>query len=392
LKYLAFLFHLYQPPTQLGWVVDKIVEDCYLPLTDLLNSRLNPRFNININYSLTELLVSLGHEKVLRNLSSAASAGKVEFTESGAYHPIFPLIPEDEVVRQLELNHTKNKAVFGECYDPKGIFPPEMCYNSRAARITREMGYKWIITDDLPFSYYNKNVPSSHIIDVDGTGVFLRSNRWSNELSFNTWKGNDFISEIRSVLDGWFGDKDGYLVIAMDGETFGHHHHYYHEKFIHAMLSSLADDPRDIKLVTLSEIFEKFPKKPSFVPPSTWSASMEDLYSDDPYPLWRSKFNPIQHNQWQLTYHILRLVRTVEDAELRSLMDRALYSCQYWWASSWHFDPSQIYRGSFLLLDTLEKYSRLTGDKESLRLGRELYNNLTYTVLERILKQEGRLK
>jgi len=173
----------------------------------------------------------------------------------------------------------------------------------------------------------------------------------------------------------------------MDGETFGHHHKFYHEKFIHSLVHAVRDN-KNVKLCTISEIHDKFQKKEAFVPPSTWSASMQDLYSDDPYPLWQSKFNPIHHNQWQLTHHVLRAVIKSNREQSRLLMDKALYSCQNWWASLYNFDPSQIYRGAYLLLDTLEQAAREMNDSETLRLGRELYNNLVYSVFERIMKDQ----
>ncbi len=381
--YLSFLFHLYQPPTQLGFVIDKITEECYRPLTDLFTSSLAPRFTVNINYSLTELLLQRSHHDVINNLKSALNAGNLEFVDSGAYHPIFPLIPESEVIRQLKINFEGNRAALGDKYKPRGIFPPEMCYSSRIAKIVKKIGYEWIITDDLPFSYYGGKEPERHIAEAEGCGVFLRSNKWSNNISFHQWKGNEFIDKIEEEMSGSIGERDGYLIIAMDAETFGHHHKYYHEKFIHSLMHAIKNKT-NIKLATISEIFEKFKMKKAFVPPSTWSASMQDLYSDDPYPLWQSKFNPIHHNQWQLTYHVLRAVIRSGDETSRLLMDKALYSCQNWWASLANFDPSQIYRGAYLLLDTLEAASAALKDGETLRLGRELYNNLVYSVFARI--------
>ena len=381
--YLSFLFHLYQPPTQLGFVVDKITEECYRPLTDLFTSTLAPRFTVNINYSLTELLLQRSHHDVIHNLKSALNAGTLEFVDSGAYHPIFPLIPESEVIRQLKINFEGNRAAFGDKYKPRGIFPPEMCYSSRIAKIVKKIGYEWIITDDLPFSYYNGQAPCRHIAEAEECAVFLRSNKWSNNISFHQWKGNEFIDKIEEEMSSSIGERDGYLIIAMDAETFGHHHKYYHEKFIHSLMHAVKHKT-NIKLATVSEIFEKFKMKKAFVPPSTWSASMQDLYSDDPYPLWQSKFNPIHYNQWQLTHHVLRAVIKNGGDGPRRLMDKALYSCQNWWASLSNFDPSQIYRGAYLLLDTLEAASKGPEDTETLRLGRELYNNLAYSVFARI--------
>lgn len=383
--YLSFLFHLYQPPTQLGFVVDRITEECYRPLADIFTSRLGPKFTLNINYSLTELLKDRGHTDVLDNLKRALEMGNLEFVDSGAYHPIFPLIPESEVIRQLRINNEGNRSVFGDGYRPRGVFPPEMCYSSRNAKIVKKLGYDWLITDDLPYTYYDPNVPWKHICRVEDCGVFLRSNSWSNDVSFHHWKGTDFLDKMESVMESWFGKEDGYMIIAMDAETFGHHHKYYHEKFIHSMVHSMKKRTK-IKLATISEIFDRFELRDAFVPPSTWSASMQDLYSDDPYPLWQSKFNPIHHNQWQLTHHVLRAVIRSGNPEARKFMDKALYSCQNWWASLNNFDPSQIYRGAYLLLDTLQEASQSLGDTESLRVGRDLYNNLVYSVFERIYK------
>ncbi|MDD2715728.1 MAG: hypothetical protein PHW04_07535 [Candidatus Wallbacteria bacterium] len=388
MKYLGFLLHIYQPPTQLDFVIHEIVKQCYLPLSEIFTSDLLPKFTLNINYSLTEKLLSCGHDDIVKNLRKASETGNLEFTGSGAYHPIFPLIPQTEVTRQLTVNSEKSRKVFGNSFQPSGIFPPEMCFSSHLGTLICEMGYKWAITDDLPYNYYHQQSPFDYIPEVSGLGVFLRSNRWSNELSFNSWKGNDFINRIDEDLDKWFDGKDGYLIIALDGETFGHHHRFYEEKFLRSMLYELPNHD-DLQLATLSEIFSKFPLRKSFVPPSTWSASMQDLQGDDPYPLWQSRHNPIHHNQWVLTYHVLSCVEKDKGADptLRELMDKAIYSCQYWWASIWNFDPSQIYRGAYLLMDTLEYYAQLHGDREALRLGRDLYNNLVYSVAERLRKK-----
>ncbi|MBI3039904.1 hypothetical protein HYY75_12795 [bacterium] len=388
MKFIAILLHVYQPPTQLGFVVDEIARECYQPLVNIFTCELEPRFTLNINYSLTEHLVTRGHKEIIEGLRSASEKGNLEFADSGAYHPIFPLIPVSEVKRQLELNQQGNRSVFGPSYSPKGIFPPEMCFSSHLARLFHEMGYSWCITDDLPYSYHNGTPPYNFIPKVSDVAVFLRSNTWSNDVSFHLWKGRDFLNTAKDRMSEWFGNNDGYLIIAMDGETFGHHHKYYEEKFFRSLLYAVREDP-EVKLVTLSELFKVFPTKEQFVPPSTWSASMNDLCADDPYPLWRSKFNPIHHNQWVLTHHVMGMVNGTSggDPEARKLLDKAIYSCQYWWASSWNYDPTQIFRGAYLLLDTLERAGRVSGDREAIRIGREMYNNLVFSISERQRQQ-----
>ncbi len=385
MKYLAILLHIYQPPTQIGWVVDQIANECYRPLSQIMNDdELNPKFTLNINYSLTEQLAERGYEDILKNFNEAAEKGYLEFTNSGAYHPIFPLIPEQEVIRQLNLNYERNKKYIPS-FEPKGVFPPEMCYDSRLAKLLSDnFDYKWVITDDLPFGYYQGFVPYNFIPKVSDIAVVLRSNLWSNDVSFHTYVGKEFLARVKKSMKDWFGDEDGYIILAMDGETFGHHHKYYHEKFLRNLLYALKED-NEIKLVTISEIVERFPKKASFVPPSTWSATAQDLANDDPYPLWQSKFNPIHAKQWEFLYYAYYLMKKVNDELIRDLMDKALYSCQFWWASVWNFDPSQIYRGAFAILDVVNRYYQLTGDKVSLERAREKFVNIIKEVEHRQL-------
>ncbi len=387
MKYVAILLHIYQPPTQIGWVIDQIAKECYLPLSTILNDpSISPKVTLNINFSLTEQLIKHGWKEILDNFNEAAGKGFIEFTSSGAYHPIFPLIPEEEIKRQLRLNEAGNMTYMPN-FKPQGVFPPEMCYSTPLAMLLAKMGYKWVITDDLPFSYYHGFVPYNFIPKVGNIRVVLRSNLHSNDISFNSYKGNEFFYKLLSDMEKWFGEEEGYIVIAMDGETFGHHHKYYHEKFLRAFLCEAANSDK-LQLVTISELVEKFEARDVFVPPSTWSATATDLANDDPYPLWQSKFNPIHAKQWELLFFALEAVKEAEDKlrqkqilkeefeKLRLLMDKALYSCQFWWASAWNFDPSQIYRGAFLILDVLQVAAEVLGKSEYIYRGRELFLNI----------------
>ena len=55
-----------------------------------------------------------------------------------------------------------------------------------------------------------------------------------------------------------------------------------------------------------------------------------------------------------------------------------------------NFDPAQVFRGAYLLLDTLERATQITKNREALRVGRELYNNLVFSIAERLnAKKQG---
>ena len=74
-------------------ILAKIVHDSYEPLTQKIREYSNLRFSLNINYSLVELLKNNTHQDILNNIKEAYQFRTLELTETGAYHPIFPLIP-----------------------------------------------------------------------------------------------------------------------------------------------------------------------------------------------------------------------------------------------------------------------------------------------------------
>jgi len=77
--------------------------------------------------------------------------GQVEIMTVPYYHPILPLIPPSEMRRQVELNTKANRRYFGEAYRPQGFFPPEMCYSFGVARVAADLGFRWLIVDEIAF-------------------------------------------------------------------------------------------------------------------------------------------------------------------------------------------------------------------------------------------------
>jgi len=125
----AQLFHFYQPPTQLPSVLEKICNESYLPLLEVLREYPQATATANINAVLTEMLKDCGHNDVIGGPKELAGKGQIEITGTGKYHPILPLIPPEEAKRQIELNHKTNAYFFGGAYRPNGFFPPEMAYS-----------------------------------------------------------------------------------------------------------------------------------------------------------------------------------------------------------------------------------------------------------------------
>jgi len=368
--YWAQLLHFYQPPTQVPSMLRKICNESYRPLLHVFEEYPNARVTINFNGVLTDMLIDCGHRDVIDGLRNLAANGQLEFTGTGKYHPILPLIPKDEIRRQIDLNAQTNRRFFGKSHGPEGFFPPEMCYSQDILQPVVKSGHRWIILSGIA-------CPAEWPVDIiyrtecDGQeiAVFFRDDVLSNRISFRSVEARDFIAH----LERWRGNKENiYVVTAMDAETYGHHIQGWERIFlakVYQELESGPESPPDIKqatvlagqhvslltnreaaagiqMVTLSELLDLFPRGPTIEPrPSSWSTTADDMQRGNYYPLWKDKDNEVHRLKWEHLSTCAELVNAAlqyadnEESRrsatiARGLLDRAEHSCQMWWASN----------------------------------------------------------
>jgi len=232
-----------------------------------------------------------------------------------------------------------------------------------------------------------------HTIDYPGKemAVFFRDDILSNKISFRDVDGPGFIEHLQQLHHG---EGDVYVITAMDAETFGHHIPHWDKLFLSQVYETLTPDaglPRvlreqkpladqhrklfeygaapgegDIKIVTISQLLEIFPRGQKISPrPSSWSTSADDINMGNYYPLWKDKNNPVHTMQWEhLDLTIDMVHKAVECADnplsiqfaalAREMLDPALHSCQFWWASKkpmWNMN--MIYKGMTLQRDAI---------------------------------------
>jgi len=368
--YWAQLLHFYQPPTQVPSVLRKICDESYRPLLQVFEEYPNARVTINFNGVLTDMLIDCGHRDVIDGFRSLAEKGQLEFTGTGKYHPILPLIPKEEVKRQIDLNRQTNRRSFGDAYTPQGFFPPEMCYSRDILRPVIESGYRWIIVSGVACP---ADWPMDFIYKVQYEGqdlmVFFRDDVLSNRISFQELEAREFLAH----LEDWQGERENiYVVTAMDAETYGHHIQDWERTFLakvyeelelpaehleevkqakalagqHTALLTNSEAAGKIQMVTVSELLDLFPRGQAIEPrSSSWSTTADDIKAGNYYPLWRDKDNEVHRLQWEHLGICVELVnKALECADndesrhsatiARGLLDRAEHSCQMWWASS----------------------------------------------------------
>lgn len=359
MKHVALLLHLYQPPTQDPDVLRRIDTECYAPLAGMLLAT-GAGVTLNINYSLT-LQLSSFRPSTLETLSKAVGW---ELCTSGAFHPILPLIPAGEAVRQIGLNTEGNSAHLPG-REVRGVFPPEMAWDPSLAGLLSGMGISWAVADDVPWVHSGREAPWGWIPEERGLLVMLRSNFWSNRIAFHESEGGSTAVRVVEGMRKWTGDSDAYLLIALDGETFGHHRRGGIEGFLRPFVEKL-DHIQGARLSTLSEIAGLFPAREASVPAGSWSTTPSDLERGLPWPLWDDPSNADHKALHALREMVLAWARRCTGTGVAALADRMLYSCPFWWASPGRYDSVQVRRGVGAMLETAMAAHRETGDRKTM--------------------------
>lgn len=366
----ANFLHFYQPPTQKQYWIDRISDECYRRLINGWLQRPNIRLTLNVNAVLYELWEQYNHGDLIDGLKTLLERGQLEFTASAKFHPLLPKIPEEEVLRQIQLNHTTCQRYLGSAFNPTGFFPPEMAYNRELAKIIARLGFDWTIGEELSYNHGKTSIEYDRLYQIKDIDPKLLMFFRERGASFRILSGE--LGTQKMLIEA-LGDRltnGDYLLTGMDGETFGHH-----RPGMEQALFELYQTP-GIEGVTISELSHKpFPMEEVETLPATWALMEKDLVKNVPFARWEDPENEIQNLQWELTELAINSVnnsshKQSEDTKIldiditkeqqqwlkaRNLLDRAIHSDQYWWASArpwWSLE--MIERGARELKDVVQ--------------------------------------
>ena len=352
----ANFLHFYQPPTQKSYWVKRITDEAYRPILRGMLQHPNAKTTMNISSILIELWEQNGASDVIDMVRQLLKKGQIELTGSAKYHPLLPKLPDDEIIRQIDLNTETLKKRFGDLYAPRGFFPPEMGVSDHVARIAAEHGFEWIIMDELSYDKKtNGPIDYSTIYTLKGASdlkLFFRERR----MSYKILSGQLGTSSLLVDSLGTRLKKNEYLLTAMDGETFGHH-----RPGMELLLFEIYGSNK-LETVLISDLASTFPgRKAIGILPSTWALMEKDLERNVPFARWDDKDNEIHALQWKLVNLAVEVLHRAQHKNgdydgARRLLDRALHSDQFWWASAkpwWSLE--MIERGAKELRDVVNQ-------------------------------------
>ncbi len=380
MRWVLFL-HFYQPIDQHPQILKKVVNESYRPIIKSLKENSRARISININACLTEQLVK-HYPDVLRGIARLVKKGQVELVASAKHHAFLPLIPEDEVIRQIDLGIQTNTRIFGEdLYQPSGFFPTELAYAPRVYRAALRYKFKYILVDEISLRGKLGRLDGSRLYVTPPENknllVIPAFRHWTHQLRGNAEMTND---DFFWYTKQQFSSQEHTLITANDAELFGHHL----PKRL-SLLEKTFGDP-EIELLTISDYISITggisKAKAVSLKASTWETEEEDLKTSHqnsqglPYPLWFNKDNPIQMLQWELAWiaiaELAKFPRPDDDKEMkwrsaRKHLDQGLHSCFWWWASCrpW-WNPDMVCKGAEQLIRAIRSLEFVSNKKKLL--------------------------
>lgn len=356
------LLHLYQPATTETRKVEEATRKCYLPLVDFLENNPGVNFTVNITGALLEKWEEMGYQDLIKKWEKVVKRGQIELTGTAAYHPLLPLIPIEEAEKQIKENTEILKKYLGENIELKGFFLPEMAYSSAVAQKIKELGFEWIIVDELAYSGSFQKLPQPGSVYKDtnsGLLVIFRSRE----------RSSDYVP--RLIYDLSQNKEEGIVVTATDGELYG----LRHRDKSNYLAKVAADDNIETRIIS-SHINTREVEEEVILKRCSWESSEEELKQGEPYSLWYDKHNKIHRKIWELANLVYKLNNKYSHDSnhkwMRRHLTRGLASCTFWWASAKDFshifgpyawNPDEVERG----VNELIRSIRSIEDKRSVK-------------------------
>ena len=128
--------------------IPEVINHSYIPVLKALLE--TPKVEVVLNFSGVTLEILYNqYPEVIDLIKEGIDKGKFELTGCGYSHPIFPLLPEIDVRKQIEFNLQILEKTLN--YVPKGFWLPELAYDPTLPRILKDYGFSFTFIDSELF-------------------------------------------------------------------------------------------------------------------------------------------------------------------------------------------------------------------------------------------------
>jgi hypothetical protein len=326
---------------------------------------------------------------------------RVDFVAFGFYHPLMALIPERDIVKQVEAHRRIVRTVLG-VEASTVMFPPETAFHVRMIPALRKAGVAAVVYDsihrfracrDYPYAGITEGMlppnqadqvnPQVHdwlqlqnvwagskispsllrpeyvgYTDPDGTTHTIIAVPAERYLGNEDARGGFGALQYPSVLGqvyqhvvdtGTFDPRHPpFFVLHSDGDNHGGGADSYYHDNTRRLVEWLQQDPR-FELTTIQDYLERFPPDPAqvaHVEPGSWAGADN---GDPQFIKWFSRYHEPYSpdlNSWAVLTAFQNRVHTLEDAapddpaliEASRLLLTAETSCYWYWTGQHVWD------------------------------------------------------
>ncbi|MFO1431467.1 MAG: glycosyl hydrolase family 57 [Candidatus Competibacteraceae bacterium] len=326
---------------------------------------------------------------------------RVDFTAFGFYHPLMPLIPERDIIKQIEWHRGIIESAFG-VNASTALFPPETAFHVRILPALKKAGVEVVIYDSIhrfrackeyPYAGITEGMlppnPAEQVdppvddwlqlhniwagskispsllkpeyvqyIDPEGNRcqlIAVPAERYiGNEDARGGFGALQYPSVLGQVYDqivatGSFDPKHPpFFLLHSDGDNHGGGADSYYGHNTGQLVQWLQRDPR-FELTTIHDYLQRFPPDPTnpmHIEPGAWSGADN---GDPQFMKWFSRYNEPYSpdlNSWAVLTAFQNLVHTLEDthpgspalAEAQRLLLTAETSCYWYWTGQHVWD------------------------------------------------------
>jgi len=340
----------------------------------------------------------------LRTIAQARTAlgnPRCDFTAFGFFHPLMPLTPPRNIVKQIEWHRGIIRSQFGvEASDV--LFPPETAFHVRMIPALIEAGVKAVIFDSIhrfracqEYPYAGKeegmlppnraeqvNPPADdwlqlhniwagskispsqlrpeYVVYTDPEGtehriVAVPAERYiGNEDARGGFGALQYPSVLGQLHDAIINDGSydpqhpPFFLLHSDGDNYGGGTDSYYDHNTQRMVEWLNSDPR-FELCTVKDYLDQFPpdeRSAIHIEPGSWSGADN---GDPQFKKWFSRYTEPYSpdlNSWAVLTALQNCVHALEDAqpenpklgETQRLMLTAETSCYWYWTGQQVWD------------------------------------------------------
>jgi len=377
------LLHIYQPPWQTMDVLDRIINTSYSYILNSLEKENRIKISLNVSGSLVEHLVREKRFDLIERIRALVNKGQIELVATAMYHPLLPLIPIKEVIRQIKLNEEFNSRYFkeewlmaGSRYGGRGFYLPEIAYSNEVAKVISDLGYAWITIDET--AIVNKDQldwNKSYVVKGTKLKLLIRNRRLHP------------ISKL-SLHSG----PENYLVTVTDGEIYGDHPNenlWWSIRWNEVSPELMTAEDNDFNSLTVGEYLNEIsgPSQELDLKSSNWEMTKAEEEKLSYFHMWHNPDDNLHSQLWTFLKEIITVLEEHKHdknfPQVREYMDKALSSCTWWWVDGRYlgYNPTEISKGLTAMITTARSFDHIAVEHR-IRF-EKLYSEIIYEVWTR---------